>query len=120
MVEIIVKIVVFILWVNFLPPLADVVWGQRFNWPVDGGRLWIDGRPVFGPNKTFRGIFFSMLGGAAVFPLMGVAWWVAGVAALLAMLNSCASGVAVVNIDNGFGAGYMASLINRDSQLSEQ
>jgi len=35
-----------------------------------------------------------------------------GVAALLAMLNSCASGVAVVNIDNGFGAGYIASLIN--------
>jgi NCAIR mutase (PurE)-related protein len=36
-----------------------------------------------------------------------------GVAALLAMLNSCAAGVAVVNIDNGFGAGYIASLINR-------
>ncbi len=36
-----------------------------------------------------------------------------GVAALLAMLNSCASGVSVVNIDNGFGAGYQASLINR-------
>ena len=35
-----------------------------------------------------------------------------GVAALLAMLNSCANGVAVVNIDNGFGAGAMASLIN--------
>lgn len=36
-----------------------------------------------------------------------------GLSALLAMLNSCASGVAVVNIDNGFGAGYLASLINR-------
>ena len=35
-----------------------------------------------------------------------------GIAALLAMLNSCASGVSVVNIDNGFGAGYQASLIN--------
>ncbi len=35
-----------------------------------------------------------------------------GLAALLAMLNSCASGVSVVNIDNGFGAGYMAALIN--------
>ena len=35
-----------------------------------------------------------------------------GVAALLSMLNSCASGVSVVNIDNGFGAGYMASVIN--------
>ena len=36
-----------------------------------------------------------------------------GLAALLAMLNSCASGVTVVNIDNGFGAGYSASLINK-------
>lgn len=36
-----------------------------------------------------------------------------GLAALLTMLNSCSPGVAVVNIDNGFGAGYMASLINR-------
>ncbi|HYN86977.1 MAG TPA: AIR carboxylase family protein, partial [Ardenticatenaceae bacterium] len=35
-----------------------------------------------------------------------------GLAALLAMLNACASGIAVVNIDNGFGAGYMAALIN--------
>jgi NCAIR mutase (PurE)-related protein len=36
-----------------------------------------------------------------------------GLAALLAMLNSCANGVAVVNIDNGFGAGYLAGMINR-------
>ncbi len=39
-----------------------------------------------------------------------------GLAALLAMLNSCASGVTVVNIDNGFGAGYTAALINRCAQ----
>jgi NCAIR mutase (PurE)-related protein len=37
-----------------------------------------------------------------------------GLAALLGMLNSCASNVTVVNIDNGFGAGYVASLINRE------
>ena len=36
-----------------------------------------------------------------------------GVAALLGMLNSCASGVSVVNIDNGFGAGFLANTINR-------
>jgi len=42
-----------------------------------------------------------------------------GVGPLLTMLNSCASGVAVVNIDNGFGAGYMAATINRIA-LAEQ
>jgi pyridinium-3,5-biscarboxylic acid mononucleotide synthase len=36
-----------------------------------------------------------------------------GVTPLLTMLNSCSSGVGVVNIDNGFGAGYLASLINK-------
>ena len=39
-----------------------------------------------------------------------------GLAPLLAMLNSCAAGVSVVNIDNGFGAGYMAAVINRQSR----
>ena len=36
-----------------------------------------------------------------------------GLTALLAMLNSCASGISVVNIDNGFGAGYLAATINK-------
>jgi len=36
-----------------------------------------------------------------------------GVAALLGMMTSCASGISVVNIDNGFGAGYLANMINR-------
>jgi len=36
-----------------------------------------------------------------------------GLSALLTMLNSCAAGISVVNIDNGFGAGYLASLINK-------
>ena len=43
-----------------------------------------------------------------------------GLAALLGMLNSCAPGVAVVNIDNGFGAGYLAAQINRTAQLGLQ
>lgn len=37
-----------------------------------------------------------------------------GLSALLTMLNSCATGIGVVNIDNGFGAGYLAAIINRE------
>jgi NCAIR mutase (PurE)-related protein len=40
-----------------------------------------------------------------------------GLAALLGMLNSCSPGIAVVNIDNGFGAGYLAGVINRQSEI---
>lgn len=42
-----------------------------------------------------------------------------GVAALLSMLNSCASGLSVVNIDNGFGAGYLANIINQMESIQE-
>jgi len=66
-----------------------------------------------------EGALVSVLGGLVSAPVIAVPTSVGygaslgGVAALLAMLNSCASGVSVVNIDNGFGAGYQASLINR-------
>ena len=43
-----------------------------------------------------------------------------GVTALLSMLNSCASGVSVVNIDNGFGAAYTASMINHAGPKKQQ
>ncbi len=62
----------------------------------------------------------SVVGGLVAVPVIGVPTSVGygaafgGVTALLAMLNSCASNVTVVNIDNGFGAGYVASLINRN------
>ena len=60
----------------------------------------------------------SVIGGLADCPVIAVPTSIGygaslgGIAALLSMLNSCASGVSVVNIDNGFGAGYMASMIN--------
>ena len=65
-----------------------------------------------------EGALPSVIGGLADCPVIAVPTSVGygaslgGIAALLSMLNSCASGVSVVNIDNGFGAGYMASMIN--------
>lgn len=65
-----------------------------------------------------EGALASVVGGLASCPVIAVPTSVGygasfgGVAALLAMLNSCASGVSVVNIDNGFGAGYQAHMIN--------
>jgi len=66
-----------------------------------------------------EGALASVVGGLVPRPVIAVPTSVGygasfgGVAALLGMLNSCAAGVAVVNIDNGFGAGAMATLINR-------
>lgn len=65
-----------------------------------------------------EGALASVIGGLADCPVIAVPTSVGygaafeGLSALLSMLNSCASGVTVVNIDNGFGAGYTASMIN--------
>ncbi len=75
-----------------------------------------------------EGALPSVLAGLVAAPVIAVPTSVGygasfgGVAALLAMLNSCGSGLAVVNIDNGFGAGYMAAMINNQcmKMLSDQ
>ena len=65
-----------------------------------------------------EGALASVIGGLANCPVIAVPTSVGygasfgGLSALLSMLNSCASGVSVVNIDNGFGAGYLANMIN--------
>ncbi len=65
-----------------------------------------------------EGALASVIGGLVEYPVIAVPTSIGyganfgGLSALLSMLNSCASGVSVVNIDNGFGAGYLASMIN--------
>ncbi len=71
-----------------------------------------------------EGALASVIGGLADCPVIAVPTSVGygaafgGLAALLSMLNSCASGVSVVNIDNGFGAGYLAGMINHMGRKS--
>jgi len=79
----------------------------------------LEGARVLIVVAGMEGALPSVVGGLVDRPVIAVPTSVGygtsfgGITALLAMLNSCASGVAVVNIDNGFGAGYMASLMNR-------
>ena len=73
-----------------------------------------------------EGALASVIGGLADCPVIAVPTSVGygasfgGLSALLSMLNSCASGVSVVNIDNGFGAGYLASMINHTGIKKEK
>jgi NCAIR mutase (PurE)-related protein len=89
---------------------------------------------LFGARKDFEaarviivvagmeGALPSVVGGLVAVPVIAVPTSIGygasfgGIAALLGMLNSCASNVTVVNIDNGFGAGFVASLINRNQR----
>lgn len=78
----------------------------------------IMGASVIVAIAGMEGALASVIGGLADCPVIAVPTSVGygasfdGLSALLSMLNSCASGVSVVNIDNGFGAGYLASMIN--------
>ncbi len=103
--------------------------GNRVNRIYDAGvagihRL-VDKLPLIRESKVviviagMEGALASVVGGLVDSPVIAVPTSVgyganfSGVSALLAMLTSCASGVSVVNIDNGFGAGFNASIINR-------
>ena len=78
----------------------------------------IQGASVIVTIAGMEGALASVVGGLASCPVVacptsvGYGASLGGIAALLSMLNSCASGVSVVNIDNGFGAGYQAALID--------
>lgn len=73
-----------------------------------------------------EGALASVIGGLVDCPVIAVPTSVGygasfgGLSALLSMLNSCASGCSVVNIDNGFGAGYLASMINQMEGIKEE
>lgn len=78
----------------------------------------ITGASVIIAVAGMEGALASVIGGLSDCPVIAVPTSVGygaafdGLAALLSMMNSCSSGVSVVNIDNGFGAGYLASMIN--------
>lgn len=92
---------------------------------VAGIHRLVDQLPIIRESKVviviagMEGALASVVGGLVDMPVIAVPTSVGyganfqGVSALLAMLTSCASGVSVVNIDNGFGAGFNASMINR-------
>ena len=79
-----------------------------------------------GAVAGMEGALASVVGGLVDCPVVAVPTSVGygasfgGLSALLSMLNSCASGCSVVNIDNGFGAGYLASMINQMEGIREE
>ncbi len=71
----VILVVLFVLWINFAPPLAHLLLGDRFQRPVDGGRRWRDGLPLLGPHKTLRGVSAGLAAGCVVAPFLGMTLW---------------------------------------------
>ena len=87
----ILKIALFLLWINFLPPLANILLGEKFARPLDRGALWLDNRPLLGPNKTLRGVFVAVAGGVWAAPLFGVPVFAGLLTALLVVAGDLAT-----------------------------
>jgi CDP-diglyceride synthetase len=76
---------------NGAPVIAKKLFGTRLNRPLDGGVLFIDGQPLFGPSKTFRGIVASVVTTAVLAPLLALDWQVGLVVAIMAMAGDLLS-----------------------------
>lgn len=105
------RVVLFLLWVNCLPPLFAILLDHGYARAVDGGRLMPDGRPIFGPNKTIRGLIAGTAGGALLFPLIGQSLWVAGTAGLLAMLGDLLS--SFIKRRSALDSGHNAAILDQ-------
>jgi hypothetical protein len=77
-----------LLWlINFAPPLLAHFLEDKWNTPIDLGRVFKDGRPILGSHKTVRGVLGAVAAGALVAPLLGFPWWIGLLAGTLSMLG---------------------------------
>jgi predicted MPP superfamily phosphohydrolase len=84
-------VIIFLFLVNCLPVITQVVLGEWLRYPVDGGALWLDNKPLFGQNKTIRGVVVSVAGGMGACSLLGQPWWIGGVVATFVMMGDLTS-----------------------------
>lgn len=83
----ILKLLVLLMLANGTPVIAKKILGRYFAWPVDGGALFIDGKPLLGSSKTIRGLVLSVAVTAAGADLLGLAWQTGALFASLSMLG---------------------------------
>ncbi|MBS0416100.1 MAG: CDP-archaeol synthase [Proteobacteria bacterium] len=76
---------------NLMPWALGRMCGSRWAAPIDGGKIWRDGRRVLGPHKTWRGLAGSLLGCAGAAALLGLPWWFGVRFAGLSMLGDAIS-----------------------------
>ena len=79
------QMLALVLWANGVPVLLRLLLGHRFGHPLDGGRLFRDGRPWLGASKTWRGLGAALLTTPLLALLLGLPWLLGLIAALGAM-----------------------------------
>jgi hypothetical protein len=85
------KLLLLLAVANGAPVLAKKAGGCTLGQPLDAGLRFIDGRPLFGPAKTVRGVLVSISATAAIAPLIGIAWWLGALIGATAMAGDLLS-----------------------------
>jgi hypothetical protein len=90
----ILQLLFLLMLANGTPVIAKKLLGERWAWPLDGGWHFIDGRPLFGPSKTVRGVVLAELVTIAGTPCIGLDWRVGAVVGGAAMAGDLFSSFA--------------------------
>jgi hypothetical protein len=86
-----IKLLILLWFVNFAPPFLVVVFNSKYSLPIDGGHLLPDGRPLFGRNKTVRGVLAGIITGGFLGLALGFPVWLSLGAGGLSMLGDLLS-----------------------------
>src|SRR5258705_5167406 len=89
----ILQLLVLMTLANGTPIVAKKIFGPRFSFPLDAGTIFFDGRPLFGPSKTIRGILISVLITTASAPLTGLDLTIGAIVAGSAMAGDFLSSI---------------------------
>ena len=87
----ILQLLILLAVANGTPVIAKLVLGDKFATPLDGGALFGDGRPWFGPSKTIRGFVFAVLATTGTALLLGLGWKVGALVGTMAMASDLLS-----------------------------
>jgi CDP-archaeol synthase len=85
--SLLVQLLILLVVANGTAVVAKKIVGVAFGRPLDGGALFVDGEPIFGPSKTIRGVVVSLLGTSICAALMGLGWQIGSLIATFAMVG---------------------------------
>jgi CDP-2,3-bis-(O-geranylgeranyl)-sn-glycerol synthase len=87
----ITQLLILLMTANGTPVIAQKIFGNIWSYPLDGEKVWPDGRPVFGPSKTVRGVACAVVLTTVVAFMLGLTWMLGLLAGALAMIGDLLS-----------------------------
>jgi CDP-diglyceride synthetase len=100
------QVLLLLITANGAPIVARFIMKDRWNTPLDGGMTFMDGRPVLGKSKTYRGMAFSLVGTVLAAEVLGMPWEIGLMVGGLAMTGDCLSSFIKRRV--GYDSGAMA------------